>query len=113
MQRNWIVPSKISQVGVGGVFGEDYLRIDASHTLEVARVVEIDGHANGYPTHPNWGHLQKEDRKRIRQSVYSFLLPKSVPEATLATKKHQMSTDFAPAVTTISTDKCTRERHQL
>lgn len=25
------------QVGVGGVFGEDYLRIDASHTLEASR----------------------------------------------------------------------------
>ena len=37
MQRNWILPGKISQVDVGGVFGEDYLRIDASHTLEVAR----------------------------------------------------------------------------
>ena len=44
-------PGKISQVGVGGVFGEDYLRIDASHTLEVAgaAVVEIDSHASGYP----------------------------------------------------------------
>ena len=27
----------LGQVGVGGVFGEDYLRIDASHTLEAGR----------------------------------------------------------------------------
>lgn len=72
MQRNWIL-RKISQVDVGGVFGEDYLRIDASHTLEVAgAVVEIHGHASGYP---KWGHLQKEHQKRIRlQSVYSFMM---------------------------------------
>ena len=86
MQRNWILPGKISQVGVGGVFGEDYLRIEASHTLEVtgAAVVEIDGHASGYP---KWGHLQKEHQKRIRlQSVYSFMLPKFSPEANFARK---------------------------
>ena len=42
-----------------------------------AAVVEIDGHASGYP---KWGHLQKEHQKRIRlQSVYSFMLPKFSP----------------------------------